>query len=98
MPPALLIVTNIFVYGAATIYQGNYTEFGIDFIEILKLYTLPIIVSLCAFFAVSIFLSKKYVSLYVSLIFTLGLLLWIQGNILVWEYGVFNGDGIDWSK
>jgi hypothetical protein len=42
-------------------------------------------------------LSKKYLSLYVALIFGVGILLWLQGNILVWKYGLLDGQGIDWS-
>ncbi len=33
----------------------------------------------------------------VALVFALGLLLWIQGNILVWNYGVLDGREIIWS-
>ena len=98
LPPALLIVLNILLFGAATIYQGNSSEFGINFIEILKLYILPVIISLLLFLGVGLFLSKKYLSLYISLIFITGLSLWIQGNILVWEYGVLDGSGIEWSR
>jgi hypothetical protein len=28
----------------------------------------------------------------------LGILIWLQGNILVWKYGLLDGEGIDWSK
>ncbi len=97
-PPTLLIVLNFFLFGAATIYQGNTSGFGIDFVDVIKLYTLPFLISLLALLGIGIFLSKKYLSLYISLIFASGLLLWLQGNIMVWEYGVFDGDGIEWSK
>lgn len=98
LPPASLIVLNIFLFGAATVYQGNTSEFRSDFIEILKFYSLPILISLSILLGIGILLSKKYLSIYVSLIFALGVVLWIQGNILVWEYGVFDGDSIEWSK
>jgi len=98
LPPALLIVLNIFLFGTATIYQGNSSTFGINLIEIVKLYIYPIIISLLLLLVVGIFLSKKYLSLYISLIFIAGLSLWMQGNILVWQYGVLDGTGIEWSK
>jgi hypothetical protein len=34
--------------------------------------------------------------LMVSLLFTVSLLLWLQGNILVWDYGALDGRKIDW--
>jgi hypothetical protein len=33
----------------------------------------------------------------VVLVFALGLLFWIQGNLLVWDYGVFDGREIVWK-
>jgi hypothetical protein len=34
----------------------------------------------------------------VALVFTLGFLLWFQGNFLVWKYGLLDGQAIDWGK
>jgi len=43
-------------------------------------------------------LSEKYIYLYVSLLGMIGILLWIQGNIFVWKYGLLDGHGIDWTR
>jgi Sulfatase len=32
----------------------------------------------------------------VAVVFALALLAWIQGNLLVWQYGVLNGQAIEW--
>ena len=98
LPPGLLIVGNIFIFGAATIYRGNSSEFSVNFFDILKYYAYPFTLALLAILLIGLLLSRKYLFIYVSLLFILGLLLWMQGNFLVWEYGVFDGRGIEWSK
>jgi len=98
LPPTLLVVFNVFVFGPATIYAGNISEFDVTFLTILKYYGIPATVILLMFLGIGFFLSRKYFTLCVSLIFATGILLWIQGNILVWEYGLLDGQGIDWTK
>lgn len=97
LPPTLLIAVNIFIFGPATIYKGNTSEFSLNFIDILGYYFLPFIAVLLVILLIGIFLSRRYLALYISLIFSIGLLLWLQGNILVWEYGLLDGQVIDWS-
>ena len=98
LAPTVLILSTIFVFGPATIYSGNISEFDVGFIDILKYYVGPGIILLVIFVGSSMFLSKKYLSLLISLTLTVGFLLWIQGNFLVWEYGLLDGQGIDWDK
>jgi hypothetical protein len=33
----------------------------------------------------------------VSMLTMAGFLMWLQGNILVWQYGVLDGKDIDWD-
>jgi hypothetical protein len=97
LPPILLVISQIFIFGPATIYAGNILEFGVTFLSVLKYYGIPAIVLVLLFLGVGIFLSRKYFTLYLSLTFTIGILLWVQGNFLVWEYGLLDGKGIDWT-
>jgi len=98
LAPALLIICNLFIFGPATIYSGNISEFNISLMDILKYYAVPGMIMLLIFLGISIALSRKYLSLYVALIFAVGVLLWLQGNIIVWDYGVFGKGDIDWTK
>lgn len=41
-------------------------------------------------------LTKPGESRYTTILSALAILLWLQGNILVWSYGVFDGSSIDW--
>ena len=96
--PVALVLGQIFIFGPAIIYYGNISEFNANFIDMLKFYAYPGIILLLVFIAIGIFISRKYLSLYVSLMFTFGILLWIQGNILVWKYGMLDGQAINWHE
>jgi hypothetical protein len=96
-PPALLIVCNFFVFGPAAIYEGNTSEFSIDCIDIFQFYVFPFVLLLLVTITSGIILFKKNIELYISVIFTVGLLLWLQGNILIWDYGAIDGKGIEWA-
>lgn len=95
-PPALLIISQIFIFGPAAIYAGNISEFDVTFLTVLKYYSIAALIMTLILFGIAFFLSKKYFPLYISLIFTIGILLWMQGNLLVWKYEL--SGGIDWSK
>jgi len=45
---------------------------------------------------VGLVLPKRGQNRYTSLLSALAVLLWLQGNILVWNYGVFDGSSINW--
>ncbi len=98
LPPVILILSNIFFFGPFTIYQGNLSEFAISFISIIKYFLLPSLILFSILSAVGILLPEKLHKLYVSLLFIFGILIWLQGNILVWDYGVFGKGDIDWTK
>jgi len=96
--PSLLIVLNIFVFGPAAVYRGNPAEFGIGFSNIEAVYIYPGIVALAVLVGIGILLPNRLLYIYASLLFGTGILLWVQGNILVWDYGVFDGSGIKWDE
>ena len=54
LPPALLIICNLFLFGPATIYSGNISEFNINLIDILKYYAIPGLISLLIFIGIGI--------------------------------------------
>jgi hypothetical protein len=94
--PTLLLISQIFVFGPAIIYLGNISEFDVSFLAVLKHYGIPALIIALIFLGIGFLLSRKYLILYISLIFAIAILLWIQGNILVWKYEL--SGGIDWSK
>lgn len=98
LAPAVLIISTIFVFGPFVIYSGNVSEFRVSLIDILKYYAIPGFVLLAVFLSIGMALSKKYVKLYVSVIFAIGVLMWLQGNVFVWKYGLIDGQAFDWTK
>jgi len=97
LPPALLVLGNLFLFGPATIFRGNTAEFSTSFVEILQLYSKPFILAFLGLTLLSFILPRKLTAKYVAILFALGLLLWLQGNFLVWDYGVLDGNLIKWE-
>jgi len=97
LPPSLLIVLNIFLFGPFIIYKGNMDEFAVSLASILSLYFLPALLLLAILAGIGLLVPSKLHRRYVSIIFVTGVLIWLQGNILVWQYGLLDGRSIDWS-
>ena len=95
--PAILISSIIFLFGPFIIYIGNISEFQVSLLDILKYYAIPGVILTVIFLLPGMLISKKYLSIYVSLLFVTAILLWIQGNFLVWEYGLLDGQHVEWS-
>lgn len=96
--PALLLCANVFLFCPYTIYQGNLGEFGTSLSAILLHLLIPAGVSLVLLTGFGMVFPERPNRTYVSILFMLGLLVWLQGNILVWKYGELNGQAIDWSR
>jgi len=95
---SLLIVSGIFLFGPFIIFQGNINEFLIPLRSILSFFFLQALILIILLTSISLVLPEKLHKRYVSLLCVLGILLWLQGNILVWKYGLLDGQGIDWAK
>ena len=98
VPPALLIVLNIFLFGPFNIYKGNINEFSVSLASILGSYLVPAPSLFFILIAVGVILPVDLHRRYVSVLFVLGVLIWVQGNMLVWKYGLLNGQAIDWTR
>ncbi len=98
LAPAILIVSTIFLFGPATIYSGNISEFDVSFVDILKYYAVPSIITLMVFFLIGCLLPGKCLPLFISLMLISGVLLWVQGNFFVWKHGPLGIVDIDWTK
>jgi len=98
LPPTLLIILNLFLFGPFTIYQGNINEIAVSFTTILQYYLIAALILFIVFVIIGIFLSDKLFKRYISILFIFGILIWLQGNILVWNYGLIGKSDIDWSK
>lgn len=95
---SLLLSLTLFFFGPVNLYYTNIREMPFLFSEIWY-YILAI--SLIAGFSLALLLWLLRGNYHVAgsaLVFALGLLFWIQGNILVWDYGLLNGHEIIWEN
>jgi len=97
LPVILLIVANIFLFIPFAIYQGNLDEFSVSLTTMLRYFILPSLLLLFFLAGFVMLLKEQKHKVFLSLCFIFGFLLWLQGNVLVWQYGLLNGQGIDWS-
>ena len=85
------------LFGPQTIYAGNVAEFSAPFWTLVR----PLVVAggaiVLALAAVGLRMPTKSSRYYIALLFGVGLALWIQGNLLVADYGVLDGKEIDWT-
>jgi hypothetical protein len=98
LPPVILISTNLFLFAPFSIYEGNLSEFSLSFVSIVSHYTVPVIVCVVGLLAVAIPLTPAGLKRYVSILFGLGILIWLQGNLLRWDYGLIGKGDIDWTQ
>lgn len=94
---ATILVANLFFVFPFTIYMGNAEEFTIPFLDLIVWYAIPACVLLLLLILPSLFLRARYHRAYTVALAVLGLLLWIQGGLVVWDYGVLDGREIDWQ-
>ena len=95
---SLLIGSVVLFFVPVTIYSGNLDEFDVSLPVILAFFGPLGIVLTLLLTTVGMVLSKQAFQRYVSFLFALGLLLWVQGNLLVWQYGLLDGSEIDWRR
>ena len=93
-----ILASNIFLFVPFTLYVGNPDEFAVSFSTILGLYLRPAIFLVAAFGLIGAFLTESAFRRYLILLAAISVLLWVQGNILVWDYGLLDGRRIDWTQ
>jgi hypothetical protein len=86
----------LFFFGPAHIYFSNIKEFSSSFFNIFPAFLMLSVVCAIILAAVSAFL-KAFFQPVISLLFCCSSLLWLQGNVLVWNYGLLDGREINWS-
>ena len=93
--PALLGPSQLLIFGPWTVHATNRTEFLVSFWNLAPrwLWLLgPIAGGLAA---IGIVLPGRWFPRYVAALCAVGVLLWVQGNLLVADYGLLDGAGLD---
>ena len=95
--PALLVPLQLLLFGPHTIYAGNVQEFSAPFWS-LAVHLVPMILAAAGVLAlIGVLLPARLFDYYVAGLVGLGVAIWAQGNLMVGDYGVLNGQDLDWS-
>ena len=95
--PALLVVLPLCLFGPYTLFSGNEAEFSAPFMAIVRPLLLAGTGIALVLVSLGLVLPEKLFRAYVVLLFSVGVVIWVQGNLLVADYGAFTGTPIDWS-
>lgn len=93
---AVVIAANLFLFAPFTLYTGNVDEFNVPLTSILEEYIWWACLALAGLPLPAMFLRGHRRTAWIAFLAALCVLLWLQGNILVWDYGVLDGRSIDW--
>jgi hypothetical protein len=94
----LFFSLTLWVFGPAHIFFPNSLEFSFSFGTIAPYLLALAACTMLVTTGIIFLLRKACFRQSISLLFTLSLLLWIQGNLLVWNYGPLDGREIHWNK
>jgi hypothetical protein len=98
MVSALFSITLLF-FAPSHSYVYNLFEYSYTYIQLLPFFLVVCVFSILVVAAV--LFTYGAVADYrrlASLLFAVSLLLWLQGNIFVFDYGIFNGRDLDWEN
>lgn len=87
----------ILFFSALTVHYVNIAEFNITALKI-GIYMVVFSAIIVAILTTILALIPQRVTAFIVVLFlALGVLVWIQANILPWDYGVLDGKGVDWD-
>ena len=95
---ALVLSLNLFVFTPLSIYLGNSQEFITPLTNLLGWWAIPTISLLLVLMLVGMVCPANWYRRYLVLLASVSLLVWIQSNLLVWDYGLLDGRSIDWAS
>lgn len=95
--PAFLAPLQLLVFGPHSVYSTNLREFSAPFWT-LAVHLAPLLIAIGAgLAALGALLPRRIFPHYVAGLVAIGVVLWAQGNLMVGDYGVLDGQSIDWS-
>ena len=94
---SLILLAELLLFTPVTLYLGNVDEFASPLSTILRTYSLAALPLFTVLATVAALLPRRYDVYYVTLLALFIILMWAQANLLTWEYGLLDGEPIDWG-
>lgn len=94
---AVLLCLHLFFITPVTIHAGNADQFTTSLPDLLLTYVRPALFLVLALTLAASLLPASVASRCSLVLGALCLMLWVQGHLLVWDYGQLDGRPIDWS-
>ena len=88
----------IFFFCPLTIYITNAEEMRVGFQTLAWLYFLPFLACTALVAGPGVVLPRGPRQFYAAVLAAIGVLLWLQGDVLLWDYGPLDGTFIDWQR
>jgi len=95
---AFAIAATVAIFQPLEIAVANRAELGADLGQLLAWLAWPFAALWLGLAAVAMLLTMGISTRAVSLLVAMIIGLWVQGTFFVWDYGVFDGTPIDWSR
>jgi len=91
-----IILLNLFIFSPFSLYTTNLEQFTTSLPEVMKLCLIPVLILFLLSIPV-INLSVRNTHRISALLAMFSLLIWFQGNVLLWNYGILDGRNINWN-
>ena len=93
--PALLGPCQVLLLGPLTVHATNRAEFLAPVWRLAPGWIWLLAPVVGTLVAIGLVLPTRWFVRYVAVLFAIGVLLWVQGNVLLAEYGPLDGEGLD---
>jgi len=91
-----ILLLNIFLFSPFSLYITNLEQFTTPLVGVMKLCLIPVLILFLLFIPVINF-SVSNTHRISALLAMFSMLVWFQGNVLLWDYGILDGRNINWN-
>lgn len=95
---ASLPAFTLFLFGPILVFLTNADQFPIGLSALLPLHLLLALAMLAGLAVLLAVVPRRLRPVFLLLVAAVGFLSWLQGQVIVWRYGVLDGTGIAWSR
>lgn len=95
---SLMLALQLGLFSAWTVFRGNHAEFNHGYLDLLPFFLLISSVLTGLFWGMVKIIPLQARTRVVALMTLVGVLIFLQSNVLIWDYGVFDGGNVPWER